>query len=145
MYHSVVFYATTKLHYLQFVICLQYNEGEGGNHIMEDLYIIKDRLNTAMKLRDMTATELSQKTGLNKSSVSRYLSGSVIPRSIAIGKMALALHVSPAWVLGYDVPMEDGTTFDHVDMDKLTPSNQDRLMSYYQALLDSQAEGHGNT
>ena len=112
---------------------------------MKDLYIIKDRLNTAMKLRGMTATELSQKTGLNKSSVSRYLSGSVIPRSIAIGKMAQALHVSPAWVLGYDVPMEDGTPFVHIDMDKLTPSNQDRLMSYYQALLDSQEEGHGNT
>ena len=112
---------------------------------MKDLYIIKDRLNTAMKLRGMTATELSQKTGLNKSSVSRYLSGSVIPRSIAIGKMAQALHVNPAWVLGYDVPIEDGTPFVHVDMDKLTPSNQDRLMSYYQALLDSQEEGHGNT
>lgn len=104
---------------------------------MDQIYIIKDRLNKALQLRGMTAAELSRKTGINKSSLSRYLTGESIPRSLAIGKMAEALHVSPAWVLGYDVPMDDGTPYIHLDIDKLNPANQ--------ALLDAQEADNGNT
>lgn len=105
---------------------------------MDSIYIIKDRLNEALNKRQMTAAELSKKTGLNKSSLSRYLSGESIPRSLAIGKMADALHVNPAWILGYDVPMENGDPFIRVDLDALTKENQALLKAYYQALLDSQ-------
>lgn len=107
---------------------------------MDSIYIIKDRLREALKIRQMNAAELSEKTGINKSSVSRYLSGESIPRSLAIGKMADALHVNPAWILGYDVPMENGDPFVRVDLDALTKENQARLRAYYQALLDSQGE-----
>ena len=110
---------------------------------MDNLYIIKDRLNEAMRLRGMTATELAQKTGLNKSSVSRYLTGENIPRSLAIGKMATALSVNPAWVLGYDVPMEEGSPQIHIDVEKLSDANKARLLAYYQALIDSQ-KGDGD-
>lgn len=108
---------------------------------MDNLYIIKDRLNAALKLRDMNATELARLTGLNKSSVSRYLSGSSIPRSLAIGNMARALHVNPAWILGYNVPMEAEATEPSIDINMLSKSNQARLMAYYQALIDGQEEG----
>ena len=108
---------------------------------MDNIYIIKDRLNEALKVRNMTAAELSKLTGLNKSSVSRYLSGSSIPRSLAIGNMARALHVNPAWVLGYNVPMEAEETEPTMDINKLSKENQARLMAYYQALIDSQEEG----
>lgn len=63
---------------------------------MENIYKIKDRLNEALIMRGMTAAELANATGLNKSSLSRYLTGENIPRSKAIGKMAQALNVSPA-------------------------------------------------
>ena len=104
---------------------------------MNNLYIIKDRLNEALALRKMNISELALKSGLNKSSVSRYLSGQMIPRSIAIGKMATALGVSPTWVLGYDVTM-DGKEIRHIDLGQLTEVNQEKLMAYYQALLDTQ-------
>lgn len=104
---------------------------------MDNLYIIKDRLNEAMKLRGMNGTELAKLTGLNKSSVSRYLSGNMIPRTDAIGKMASALKVSPTWVLGYNVTM-DGEEIRDIDLDKLSDRNQEKLFAYYQALLDSQ-------
>lgn len=106
---------------------------------MNNLYIIKDRLNEALSLRGMNITELATKSGLNKSSVSRYLSGQMIPRSIAIGKMATALGVSPTWVLGYDVTM-DGKEIRHIDLGQLTEVNQEKLLAYYQALLDTQEE-----
>lgn len=105
---------------------------------MDNLYIIKDRLNAAMKLRGLNITELAELCGLNKSTVSRYLTGAVIPRSPAIGKMAQALHVSPAWVLGYSVPMEEEKVETTLDVYKLNKTNRERLMAYYQALLDSQ-------
>ena len=103
---------------------------------MDNLYIIKDRLNEALKLRGMSAAELSKKSGLAKSSVSRYLTGENVPRSIAIGKMATALNVSPAWILGYNLTI-DGKEIE-IDMDKLTDGNKEKLIAYYQGLIDSQ-------
>lgn len=105
---------------------------------MCNLYIIKFRLLEAMKIRGITATELSKKSGLNKSSVSRYLSGETIPRSLAIGKMASALNVNPAWVLGYDVSMDPDVPPIHIEIEKLSKPNLERLLAYYQALIDSQ-------
>lgn len=105
---------------------------------MDNIYIIKDRLNEALRLRQMTAADLAKLTGLNKSSVSRYLSGSSIPRSLAIGKMAQALHVSPAWVLGYNVPMETEEPAPTIDIYRLNKENMARLTAYYQALIDAQ-------
>ena len=105
---------------------------------MDDLYILKDRLSTAMLHRDMNGSELASKSGLQKSSVSRYLTGENIPRPSALIKMAEALDVSPAWLLGYDVPMESSAEYIRIDIGKLTEENQLRLAAYYQGLLDSQ-------
>lgn len=109
------------------------------------MYKIKDRINEGMTMRGLTAAELAVKAGMNKSSLSRYLSGETIPRSLAIGKLAAALDVSPAWLLGYDLTPE-GKPIIHVDLDKLNEGNKARLFAYYQALLDSQEDdGNGNT
>lgn len=105
---------------------------------MDNLYIIKDRLNEALQLRGMTAADLAKKSGLAKSSVSRYLTGENIPRSIAIGKMATALDVSPAWILGYNLTI-DGLEI-ALDLGKLTEENKTKIIAYYQGLIDSQGE-----
>lgn len=107
---------------------------------MDNLYIIKDRLNEAMKLRGVNITELATMTGLNKSTVSRYLSGTCIPRTPQIGTMANALGVSPTWILGYEVTMS-GEEIKEIDTSKLTDRNKEKLFVYYQALIDSQEEG----
>ena len=107
---------------------------------MNNLYIIKDRLNEAMKFRDLNLTELAELSGLNKSSVSRYLNGKMVPRSTQIGKLATALGVSPTWILGSNVSM-DGEEIKEIDTSKLTDRNKEKLFVYYQALIDSQEEG----
>lgn len=38
-----------------------------------DYYIFKDRLNKAMKYRELTASELARKSGLDKGSISPHL------------------------------------------------------------------------
>lgn len=106
---------------------------------MNNLYIIKDRLNEAMKLRGMNITELAELSGLNKSTVSRYLSGTCIPRTPQIGTMAKALSVSPAWLLGYDVNMK-GEILPKIEIQKLTEENKVKLFAYYQGLIDSQGD-----
>lgn len=107
---------------------------------MDNLYIIKDRLNEALQKRKMTAAELAIKTGINKSSISRYLSGENIPRSLAIGKMAKALDVNPAWVLGYEVSMDNTVEAEAevISLENLSEINKEKIKAYYQALLDSQ-------
>lgn len=65
-----------------------------------------ERLRHALRNANMKQTELSAKTGLDKGSISCYLSGKYEPKSDAINKMAIALNVNEMWLWGYDVPME---------------------------------------
>lgn len=100
---------------------------------------IRERIKEALDLRGMVPIDLSRASGINKGSISKYLRGDVIPKQSAIGAMSDALHVSPSWLMGYDVPMEDIIPeIETIDTSKLTETNMKRLEAYYQALLDSQ-------
>lgn len=107
------------------------------------MIIIKDRLQEALTMRQWTAADLSKKSGINKGSISKYLKGSVIPKQSAIGVMAHALGVSPAWLLGFDDNKLDVTH--NIDLNALNESNKARLLAYYEGLLASQGEDHGDT
>lgn len=66
---------------------------------------LKDRLVEAMKIRGMTSTELVEKTGIPNTTISYYRNGKTVPRADNLYRIAEALNVSEAWLLGYDVPM----------------------------------------
>ena len=111
---------------------------------------IKERIKEALIARDMTASDLARKSGLNKGAISKYLKGDVIPKQTAIGQMAEALHVSPSWLMGYDVPMESQSQRIKADLEKrlntelLNAQNYAKLIGYYEALLESQKEKMDN-
>lgn len=63
------------------------------------------RFREALDLRNMKQSELCEKTGIGKSAISQYLSGSFEPKQQNVYKIALALDVSEAWLMGYNVPM----------------------------------------
>lgn len=65
-----------------------------------------DRLRQALEDKNIKQIELSQRTGIDRSRISRYLSGDYEPKQDAIHKMAKALNVSEMWLWGYDVPMQ---------------------------------------
>ena len=67
--------------------------------------LTKDRLREAMKAANKKQADLVRETGLNRGTISRYLSGEVEPRQDAAYKLALVLNVSETWLWGYDVPM----------------------------------------
>lgn len=65
-----------------------------------------NRLNTAMKIRDIKPIELSEKTGIDKSKISSYMSGRYKAKQDGVYLIAQVLNVSEAWLMGLDVPME---------------------------------------
>lgn len=65
-----------------------------------------NRLNTAMRIKNIKATELSEKTGIAKSSLSEYINGKYEAKQDGVYLLANALNVSEAWLMGLDVPME---------------------------------------
>lgn len=67
---------------------------------------ISDRLREAMNIRSKKQVDLERETGINRSAISRYLSGEYEPKNKPIYELAKALDVSEQWLMGYDVPME---------------------------------------
>lgn len=57
-----------------------------------------DNLRKAMEKAEINATELSEKTGISKSTISRYLSGGYIAKQKNLLKLSLALQVEPKFL-----------------------------------------------
>lgn len=68
-----------------------------------------NRLKTAMRIRNIKATELSSKTGIAKSSLSEYINGKYEAKQDGVYLLAKALNVNEAWLMGCNVPMERTT------------------------------------
>lgn len=65
-----------------------------------------NRLNTAIHIRNIKPIELSEKTGIDKSKISSYMSGRYKAKQDGVFLLARALNVNEAWLMGLDVPME---------------------------------------
>lgn len=72
-----------------------------------------NNLKKAMEDANVNATELSEKTGLSKSTISRYLSGGYIAKQRSLYKLSRALNVSPA-ALFPDAVNNDSSNSDKV-------------------------------
>lgn len=66
---------------------------------------IAARLRKAMDAAGKKQADLVRETGLDRGSISSYLSGKYEPKQKAIYKLAASLGVSESWLMGYDVPM----------------------------------------
>ena len=71
---------------------------------MENKVDLKDRLREALNDAGMKPIELSDRTGIPKSMISYYLNGKTKPKADRIYNISVALNVSEAWLLGYNVP-----------------------------------------
>ena len=66
----------------------------------------EQRLKEAMQVRNISQTELVEKTGISKSGISQYLSGEYKAKQDRTYLLAKALDVDPSWLMGKDVPMD---------------------------------------
>lgn len=64
------------------------------------------RLKKAMDIRGKKQIDLARETGIDKGSISHYVSGRYEPKQEAVNKLSIVLGVSEMWLWGYDVPME---------------------------------------
>ena len=80
---------------------------------------IAERIRTGLDVRGMKQSELVEKTSIGKSSISTYLSGQYEPKQKNIYKIAKALSVSEAWLMGQDVPMERTLPYNFDESDLL--------------------------
>lgn len=64
------------------------------------------RLRAGLDVCQMTQAELAKRSGISKSSISRYIKGDWEGKQSAVYELAKALNVSEAWLMGYDVLME---------------------------------------
>lgn len=60
------------------------------------------KLKTAMDEKQINQSDLSTLTGMSKASISQYLSGKNEPSKKNIAKIAEALKVTEAWLMGVD-------------------------------------------
>ena len=63
-----------------------------------------DRLQNALDFNNMTAAELSRRTGISKASISQYLDGTVHAKQDKIYAISQVLNVSPTWLMAFDEP-----------------------------------------
>ena len=69
---------------------------------MSDTIFSPERLQEAMG--GMSNIDLAEKLGCARSSITMYLSGQRTPSKMTIQLMSICLGVSPAWLMGLDVP-----------------------------------------
>lgn len=86
---------------------------------------------TAMSERNITAAELSRKSGISEATISRYLSGRFKAKQDNVAKISSVLNVSPTWLMGY--PETKGKLYD------LTPPEQ-KIIDYYRSSSDVERE-----
>jgi len=64
------------------------------------------RLSQALEARGMKAADLSKKTKVAEGTISCYINGRYEAKQNRVQVFAEALDVNPAWLMGYDVPMD---------------------------------------
>ena len=66
---------------------------------------ISERIKEGLQIRNMKQADLVSLTGIGKSSISTYISGEYEPKQRNISKIAKALNVNEAWLMGVDCDM----------------------------------------
>lgn len=66
-----------------------------------------NRLKKAMSINGITQTELANKSNIDKSLISNYLSGNYKAKQDKLTKLANVLNVSEPWLMGFDVPISE--------------------------------------
>lgn len=99
---------------------------------------LKNRLTLALSIRGMTPIELSEKTGISKSSISQYMSGYSKPKNDRIYLISNALNISETWLLGYNVPMEREEESEDVLLNQLSKRYRQLILDYHS--LDTQGQ-----
>jgi repressor LexA len=85
----------------------------------------KDRLNQALKDKDMKASELSRLTGIGEGAISQYRKGAYKASQEKLELLARALNVPIAWLMGADVSVK--SSFDIFSDPRILPIEKKKI------------------
>ena len=94
-----------------------------------------ERFAEALRIRHISAAELSRKLNISEGTLSQYKKGAYEPKQRRTEAIAKELRVSIPWLMGADVPMEDN------DETVIHPLSNDNV--FMRPLYDSVAAGFG--
>jgi phage repressor protein C with HTH and peptisase S24 domain len=72
----------------------------------ERIESFQNRLRKAMRFRDIKGADLARKTKFSEANISQWVNGVYEAKQEGVFRLATALNVNEAWLMGYDVPME---------------------------------------
>ena len=97
-----------------------------------------ERFTEALKIRHITAAELSRQLNINEGTLSQYKKGLYEPKQRRTQAIAQALNVNIAWLMGADIPLEPYSDPQEDKLNALPPDN-----IYMRPLYESVAAGFG--
>lgn len=105
--------------------------------------LFRVRLLDAIHMKGTTAAELSRKTNISESNISRYLSGSSEPSLRSLLILANALGVSADWLSGNEEEEEEERSFEVMFGEKelmsmyskLTMTGKQKVLEYTEMVL----------
>lgn len=100
---------------------------------MDENKEFRNRLIDAMQIMQISQEELSRRTKINKSTISRYVKGEILPKVDNTFIISKALNVNPAWLMGMNVPMRDVEAAQNAEQDA-------RLLKYFKSMKPENKE-----
>lgn len=98
-----------------------------------DVHEIGNRIKQARTLRNYTLDDIAHEIGVAKSTIQRYENGLIRrPKLPVLQAIAQSVQVNPAWLAGYDVPMEK-KAFEQ-QWDKESQQLEDKISAFYHQL-----------
>lgn len=67
----------------------------------------KDRFNEILNDKNTSMADVAKITGISRSSLSEYAKGKFVPKQDKVYLISKALDVSPAWLMGFDVDIDN--------------------------------------
>lgn len=77
---------------------------------------------------------------INKSDLSQFVNGKVVPGQWKLAVLAMALNVSEAWLMGCDVPMERAFEKGPTLEIKGEPSTKEKIIQHLDGMTEDQLE-----
>lgn len=98
------------------------------------------RLRKALDDKCMKPIELARLSGINKGTISQYLSAKYSPTSLNAKRMGDVLKVSPMWLMGFDAIFVENQKYDKKEKASyyftlLKEEDQDKVLEYMEFIF----------
>lgn len=97
-----------------------------------------DRLRELLKETGQTQADLSRTAKISPSSISHYMKGDWEAKQDVVYEIASVCNVSPAWLMGFDVPMREKEKHNADSGKELTDSHR-QLIETVEGLTENEA------